>query len=350
MHDITASAHLGRSVNEVIPELFPVLEPFLRRALDGEAIFGLEFVQPPKGSREFVQTMVASYQPVRDEAGDILGISVALTDITQLKRSEAALTQSEDHYRHMMKLSPHVPWILNSSGEVIDASSRWEEITGQSFEQAIGNGWLNALHPEDVPHTIETIRDSLRTGLPIDMQYRIRRPGQEWKWMRSRGSPRFSSSGQIVSIYGVVEELGENHETAEELVRCEAELRAAINLVPIGMVIADGSDGTVIMVNPSAKATFGKGLFPGQKLAEYGLMGILSIDGRALAPNEHPLALAIQRGKGTESSPFLLRQPDGRNAKIALSSRPIRSDEGKLVGGLLTVRTSETDWHSTVIE
>lgn len=62
--------------------------------------------------------------------------------------------------------------------------------TGQPREQAMGNGWLAMLHQDDLDPTREAIRHTLATGEPIDIRYRVRRPGQEWKWMRSRGSPQ----------------------------------------------------------------------------------------------------------------------------------------------------------------
>jgi PAS domain S-box-containing protein len=326
MNNVPAAAHLGRCVSEVIPDLFPLVEPYLNRALKGEALSGVEFVKPPKGTRTDSETIVASYQPVRDETGDVLGVSVAITDVTQRKRTEQALKESEDRYRRIMRLSPNVPWILDSRGEVIDASPRWEEMTGQPMEKAMGNGWMEVLHPDDVQPTIEAIQNSIRTGLPIDIHYRIRHPGQEWKWMRSRGTPRFSALGEIDSIYGVVEEMDGHQQLSDELIRCEAELRAAIDVVPEGIIIA--------------KAIFESSVFPGQKLAEYGLMGVLTADGRALLPNEHPLYRAIQRGEEIEFQPFTHRRSDGTYSTIALASRPVRSDEGRLVGAIMMIRDS----------
>jgi PAS domain S-box-containing protein len=338
MNNVPAAAHLGRSVSEVIPDLFPLVEPYLHRALKGEAISGIEFVRPPKGSKSDSQTIVASYQPVRDEAGDVLGVSVAITDVTQRKLTEQALKESEDRYRRVMRLSPNVPWILDSRGQVIDASPRWEELTGQPMDKAMGNGWMEALHPDDVQPTIEAIHNSLRNGLPIDIHFRIRQPGHDWKRMRSRGTPRFSTSGETDSIYGVVEEMDGHQQLSEELIRCEAELRTAIDVVPEGIVIADGADGTIVMVNPQAKAIFGSSVFPGQKLAEYGLMGVLTADGRALLPNEHPLFLSIQRGEEIAFQPYTHRRWDGTYASIALASRPVRSDEGRVVGAIMMIR------------
>jgi PAS domain S-box-containing protein len=209
MNGVAAEAHLGRTPAEVVPKVFLIVEPHMRRALAGEPVIGVEVPKPPAVTGQKGQTLMISYQPVRDEAGEVMGISVAIMDITERKQAEEALQKSEEHYRHMVTLSPHVPWVLNTEGEVMEAGPRWESITGQPMEQALGNGWLRVLHPNDVAPTLEAIHLSLHTGHGIDVKYRVRKPGEDWKWMRSRGSPRFGPTGKIVCIYGVVEEFNE---------------------------------------------------------------------------------------------------------------------------------------------
>lgn len=198
-------AHVGRTPQEVVPQVFPHVESYLRRALGGEPISGVEIRKPSPEPGGEAQTLLASYQPVRDEAGEVIGVSVAVMDITERKRMEKVLRDAEDHHRSLVHLSPHVPWVLNVKGEVIEASPRWESITGQPLEEALGNGWLQVLHPEDVPPTEEAIRVCLSTGAAIDIRYRVRNGHGRWRWMRSRGAPRFSDAGDILAVYGVVE-------------------------------------------------------------------------------------------------------------------------------------------------
>jgi len=206
MNGVPLREHLGKTVAEIIPDFFPYVEPYIRRAMLGEPVLGVEIQKPkPEGTGE-TQTVLLSYQPARDEAGEILGVSVAVTDITEPKRTEEALRESVSHFRHLLELGPHVPWVLNDKGEVIEASSRWEDFTGQSLAEAAGNGWIAMLHPDDVAPTRNAIQLCLTTGEPIDVYYRIRKNGGNWNLMRSRGSPRFDPTGKIIGVYGVVEE------------------------------------------------------------------------------------------------------------------------------------------------
>ncbi len=338
LNGVPAAAHLGRTVAEVLPRLFPVVEPYIRRALRGESITGVEVQKPaPDGGGE-AQTIVVSYRPARDEAGEVLGVSVAIMDITQRKRTERALEESEVHFRHMMTLGPHVPWVLNAQGEVIEASPQWEVVTGQSIAEALGNGWQKMLHPEDVLPTQEAIRISLNTGEPIDVSYRVQSPQDEWKWMRSRGAARFGPAGDVVSIYGLVEEVESQKQISEELLWCEAELRAAIEEVPVGVILADANEGTIFMVNPQARAIFGEVAFAGQKLSEFAPPGMTDATGVPVGVGENPLARAMQHGETTDPRMMFYRRADGTRIRIMISSKPIYADNRKLIGALMIVR------------
>jgi PAS domain S-box-containing protein len=332
------AAHLGKTVAEVIPQVFPLVEPYIRRALQGEPLYGIEVQKAPAAGDGEAETLLVSYQPVRDEAGEIVGVSVAAMDITGSKRTELALRESENHYRHMMQLNPHVPWVLDRKGEIIEGGPRWETFTGQPIEEALGNGWQKMLHPDDVEPTRAAIRVSLDTGAPIDIEYRVRRPHGEWTRMRSRGSPRFGPTGKVICVYGVVEEVENHKQITEELRNSQAELRAAVNAVPLGMILADAQDCSVYMVNPAAERIFQGAVFPGQQLTDLSTLRFARTDGLPIHPDECPLLRTILRGETVSSQRVLYTGPGGTEMHLEISSKPIYSDNRSLIGGLMLVR------------
>jgi len=343
MNRVPASAHLGKTVGEIIGNFFPRIEPFLRRALQGEPMSGIEVQRTFPDSSEI--SLILSYQPARDETGEVLGVSVAVMDVTNAKRTEKALQEVENQYRHMMQLSPDVPWVLDRQGEVTDAGfSKWEDFTGQAREQALGNGWLGMLHADDVEPTREAIRHTLESGQPIDIRFRVRSPGEEWSWMRSRGSPRFAPTGEIVSIYGVLQP-EEGREMAEqlqrELQRCHIELQTALNAVPVGIILADAADGTVIVVNPKANEILRGTVFPGQRLREYKQLKLFNVDGTPIPPDEFSLFRSIQRGETIEARDMLFERPDGTRAHLVVSARPIDALDGQRIGALAMIQELE---------
>ncbi len=201
MNGASIEDHLGNPVAEMIPELFPYLEPYIRRALGGEPQIEVEMQLSQTG-----ETRLVSYHPVSDEAGEIIGVSLAVVDITERKRTEEALKRSEAHYRSMVELNPQVLWIMDPQGRNLDVSPRWDKKTGLIKSQSTEHEWLRSVHPADIQRTVQAIASSRRDGSEIDVEYRVASDDGTWLWKRSRGAPRFDDQGNIVCWYGSVED------------------------------------------------------------------------------------------------------------------------------------------------
>lgn len=94
MHDMTVVAHQGRTIAEVLPHIYDQLEPNLRLALSGQTVSGfVSYWQGPGGPGD-EHVLVASYQPVRDAANEVAGVSIAVVDITELARAQNKNRQS----------------------------------------------------------------------------------------------------------------------------------------------------------------------------------------------------------------------------------------------------------------
>jgi len=225
MNNAPVSAHLGRTVAELAPMIFPRIEPDLRRALNGEAISGVE-VTIPTASGDGCMTHLVSYQPAWDEAGDVVGVSVAVIDITGRKQAEEALRESEAHYRYMVESNPHTHWINDAHGRNIEVGPQWEQLTGMNQEQTRGKGWMEAVCAEDVARISPVFQNCRLTGDPLDIEYRVIGKDGGWRWMRSRGKPQRAKSGEILRWYGSVEDIDDYKKMEEALRICEAKLRA----------------------------------------------------------------------------------------------------------------------------
>jgi PAS domain S-box-containing protein len=227
INGIPVADHLGRSVKELFPQWFFNYEPYLRRALQGETITGVEVSRPSCIHGQPDMITLVSYEPAWDEGGEVIGVSVAVMDITEQKLSQEALRESEDCHRYTFDLNAQVQWVLDAEGALVQISSRWEETTGQSQERMRNMGWLDALHPEDVEPAMKILRIALHTGQPIDMEFRLKSTDGRWVWMRSRGSPCYGPSGEIIRWYGSVEDIGE-HQQTEQTQRRRKAARLAI--------------------------------------------------------------------------------------------------------------------------
>lgn len=208
--------HLGKTVAELAPKEFPIIEPHLRRALRGEIVSGVE-VSHANNHSGHLSTFVASFQPAFDEAGEVVGILVAAAEITERKRAEEALRESLEHYQGLFDLSPHAPWVMDPQGNVTEVSQRWIDMTGLTREQSLGYGWLRAVHPDDITPRREALLRSLMTGTETDIEYRIRTTDGSWRWVRSRGRPCYGPMGEIVRWYGCLEDIDERRREHDRL-------------------------------------------------------------------------------------------------------------------------------------
>jgi len=203
----SVEAHLGRTVEEMIPIAFPVIEPYITRALGGEVIASVAFTPPADQSEIAGSRFLASYQPAWDEADEVIGVSVSVLDITESTHSEFQPMRSAERQSSLTETSPETPWVMDAEGNDLQVSSRWVRTTPLGKDKTRNLRWLEALHTEDLERVVKTMTEALSTGKPIDIEYRIEGVDGEWRWMRSTGSPRYGASGEITRWYGSVEDI-----------------------------------------------------------------------------------------------------------------------------------------------
>jgi diguanylate cyclase (GGDEF)-like protein/PAS domain S-box-containing protein len=210
LYELRAADFVGRTVAEVLPVQASQIVAHLEQALAAEGIVEREIDFPdltPGAGPDDRIVYLRSAQPVREAAGAIIGLSVALIDITERKRMERALRESEEDLRHTVELTPHIPWTADANGELTFMSPRWQSVTGRRIAEGFLKEWHLALHAEDRTAALAAWREAVRTGHPYDHDYRIRTSRGEWRWMRARAYPRRDSAGAVVRWYGTIEDI-----------------------------------------------------------------------------------------------------------------------------------------------
>lgn len=233
MNGLPIAAHLGRTVKETVPEVYQHLGPYLELALKGEPTSELEVTAYIDGPDKPPRTCVVTIQPAYDEAYEIIGVSGAVVDISQLKQTREALRESEESYHYATELNPEITWTAAPDGRILECGPRWTELTGLTQEESLGSGWLSVVHPDDIAHTKAAWQEILATGERLDNTYRIRRPKGEWRWVRARAGARRDANGKIVKWYGVVDDINEHHRLIEQFQHTAMRLQSALNTATI---------------------------------------------------------------------------------------------------------------------
>ncbi|ADV84107.1 EAL domain-containing protein [Terriglobus saanensis] len=330
---IPVEEHFGKTVKELFPELYPIVRDPIERALRGESIPNVEVVRPAPGGEGEI-TLMVSYQPAHDEAGEVIGVSIAAQDITDLKKSIQARQESEDHFRYMVELNPQVPFIVDPEGRALQVSHGWAGLTGMQGEEWRGYGWLDALHPEDVERTRETLLQGYATGAPMDTQYRVRAPGGLWRWMRARSQARLDENGKILCWYGGVEDIHDQKDAEDALRKCEAQLQAIFDAVPFGLVICDAPGGKVTKANSEAHRIFPEVYTQQTEMSDLVSCKVMDAKGNELSVEQLPSAMAL---KGQKIGPVeVVCHGIGPKKRVKMSAVPIHSQDGE-VEGVVTV-------------
>jgi len=95
MDGFSVAEHLGKTVREVIPELWPILEPVFARALAGETVRDIDLAGTTRAQPGEQRHWQASYYPVRGDDGHFIGVGVIVREVTEAKRLEEALRDRE---------------------------------------------------------------------------------------------------------------------------------------------------------------------------------------------------------------------------------------------------------------
>jgi nitrogen fixation negative regulator NifL len=159
--------------------------------------------------------------PVFDQNGEITNFISIRQDITEHKKAEAALRKSEEQYRSLVIATTQIVWQTNASGEVMEDIPMWRSYTGQSVQDLQGQGWINALHPDDRERTAEIWAQAVATKTLYDTEYRIRSHTGEYGYFAVRGVPIKDKDGNISGWIGTCTNITEKKNYENQLLQAE---------------------------------------------------------------------------------------------------------------------------------
>src|SRR5262249_44186029 len=146
-------------------------------------------------------------------------------DVTERKRAEEALRESERRFRTLTEALPHIVWTAEPDGAVDYVNARITEYTGLTPEQTLGWAWETGIHPEEQPGFLELWTRSITTGELYENEFRWRRAHGAYHWHLSRALPLRDDSGRITKWVGFALDIDDHKRAAEALRESEERFR-----------------------------------------------------------------------------------------------------------------------------
>ena len=168
-------------------------------------------------------------------------IIAIIRDITEKKRSNDNLQLSEQRYQKLTDISPIGIFYTNAEGKTTYVNSKWSEISGLSFKDALGYGWINAVHPDDRMKLLDDWEKSVKTFSDSMIDYRFIRNDSSIAWVIGKAVPETNLSGKIIGYIGTIIDITERKQAEEKLRREQILLRTLIDNLPDVIYIKDKS-------------------------------------------------------------------------------------------------------------
>jgi PAS domain S-box-containing protein len=211
MFGCTQDEAVGTVIDRFIPERFrPEHEAYMRRF--GESGVTTRNMGTPaalwavrRNGQEF--PMEASITHLESDGRKLF--TVIIRDITERRRAEEAIRESEERFRLVADTAPVMIWTAGTDRKYSYVNKTWLDFTGCPLEAELGDDWAGGLHPDDSSRSFQTYVEAFDRREPFEMQYRLRRHDGQYRWLSAIGVPRFnpdhSFAGYIGSAIDVTE-------------------------------------------------------------------------------------------------------------------------------------------------
>ncbi|TZF90686.1 PAS domain-containing sensor histidine kinase [Cognatilysobacter lacus] len=222
---------VGLPLREVLPEIdgqgFYQLLDRVRET--GEPFVGRGVAATLRDAHGMERTRFVDfvYQPVPGADGAVDAVFVQGSDVTDRETALAASRESEARFRTIADLVPQMIWSTRADGFHDYYNQRWYDFTGVPLGSNDGETWAGMFHPDDQAGAWSRWRQSLATGEPYQVEYRLRDRTGAYQWVLGRALPVRDAGGAIVRWMGTCTEIDDLKRAQEMLERSEAALREA---------------------------------------------------------------------------------------------------------------------------
>jgi PAS domain S-box-containing protein len=140
--------------------------------------------------------------PIRSAHGAITGAVLVFRDITERRRAERALMESEARFRRIADAAPVMVWMATADTTRSFFNQPWLRFTGRKLEQEVGGQWVENVHPDDRSSALDTYLSAFHARRTFRTEYRLRRSDGTYRWILDTGVPLHDADGSFAGYIG----------------------------------------------------------------------------------------------------------------------------------------------------
>ena len=230
----------------------PMLAEVQRAQTAGLPFQGEFRIRPVDGTERWV---LAKGRTATHADDSIRRMGVVL-DITDRKRSEEELRESEERFRSLADAAPVMIWMSGTDKLCTFFNKGWLDFTGRTLAQECGNGWSGGVHEEDFHHCLDVYFRAFDAREAFTMEYRLRRHDGQYRWIVDQGVPRIGTNNSFLGYVGIAMDITERRHSAEALEKERKFLRQVIDIDP-NFVFAKDREGRFTLANKALADAYG---------------------------------------------------------------------------------------------
>jgi PAS domain S-box-containing protein len=332
---------IGKPLESIVhPDDWPGELEFLELMLRGETPPTHEArVRASSGEYLVVESMVTP----RFQRGKFVGVLGVARDITERKRVEEALRQSEEKYRDLVENMSEVIYATDNKGMITYVSPAIESFMGYGPSEIMGRPFTEFIYEEDLPRMKKRFNEVLSGNLK-ESEYRVLNKSGEIRSILVSSKPTVMKNG-VSGVRGVLTNITERKQAEKALRESEQRFRILFDFAPDAYYLND------------LKGNFIDGNRVAEELTGYRkeeLIGKNSLKLALLPPSEIPKAAAALaknvRGKPTGPDEFILNRKDGTQVTVEITTLPVKIEGQTVVLGIARDITKRKETEQALIE
>jgi PAS domain S-box-containing protein len=197
--NMTSQQVTGHLISDVLnPGVFEtVVKEKLDQSFGGEVVrYEMKYTYPGLGERD----VFISYFPIEGAAG-VDRVACIMQDVTERRRAEEAIRESEKRFRLLANTAPVMIWMSGPDKQATYFNQLWLDFTGRS-ETDLRAGLTGVIHPEDEQRCSEIYSQAFDQRQPFSKECRLRRHDGQYRWMLDIGVPRFHEDVSFAGYIG----------------------------------------------------------------------------------------------------------------------------------------------------